>query len=220
MSKISHDARNSVRAILEVPNWIEDDLNAHGIDIPEDVQEHLGLLVRHARRLDQMIQDWVTFCRVGDATGPFVTDLSLLLPATVNKLDIPEGFEVTYDVQIEDVQIPEGDFLVLLTALVSNAIKHHTHLTGHVHVRVAVEDGWYLITVADDGPGIAQADLGRVLKAMTTLRPRDEVEGSGMGLTIASKIIRQYRGTLQLNTDSNATGCQFDVRFPAPAKCP
>jgi signal transduction histidine kinase len=50
--------------------------------------------------------------------------------------------------------------------------------------------------------------------AMATLRPRDEVEGSGMGLTIARKIVQVYGGSVSIIDTGQARGTRLEARFP------
>ena len=55
------------------------------------------------------------------------------------------------------------------------------------------------ILITDDGPGIPERFYAKALGAMTTLRPRDEVEGTGMGLANVRKIAAHYGGHIKLS---------------------
>ena len=67
-------------------------------------------------------------------------------------------------------------------------------------------------TVCDDGPGIPEEFRAKVLGAMTTLRPRDEVEGSGMGLANIRKIAEHYSGTVSLSAaEPGQDGLRVDL---------
>jgi signal transduction histidine kinase len=54
---------------------------------------------------------------------------------------------------------------------------------------------------------------------MTTLRPRDEVEGSGMGLAISNKIALHYGGSMAVATSPFGRGTQIEVRLPIAHPC-
>jgi signal transduction histidine kinase len=68
-------------------------------------------------------------------------------------------------------------------------------------------------TVADNGPGIAQHNHQRIFQLFQTLRARDEVEASGMGLPMVKKTIEHYNGTITLDS-AHGAGCTFRFTWP------
>ncbi len=54
--------------------------------------------------------------------------------------------------------------------------------------------------VKDDGPGIDEAYHQRIFEMFHTLRPRDQVEGSGIGLSVVKKIVESRDGTIEVNS--------------------
>lgn len=62
---LSHDVRNSVRALVEVPQWIKEDLIANGHSISGSLAENMELMDTHTRRLDRMLTDLLVYSRVG-----------------------------------------------------------------------------------------------------------------------------------------------------------
>jgi signal transduction histidine kinase len=78
-----------------------------------------------------------------------------------------------------------------------------------------VDDGKDRITlsVKDDGPGIAPEYHERVFRLFHTLRPRDEVEGSGMGLAIVKKLVEAHGGEIRLHSDVGQ-GANFQFTWP------
>lgn len=77
--------------------------------------------------------------------------------------------------------------------------------------------------MADDGPGIDPAYQDRVFGLFQTLRPRDEVEGSGMGLSIVRKAVEARGGWVTVASDGRGTTFRFtwplrpDVSSSPPA---
>jgi signal transduction histidine kinase len=88
----------------------------------------------------------------------------------------------------------------VLRNLINNAIKHHDSGHGTVWVSVVADERFYTFSVSDDGPGIPAQYSEKVFTMFTTLKPRDEVEGSGMGLAIVKKIVLAVGGNIQLDT--------------------
>jgi len=77
-------------------------------------------------------------------------------------------------------------------------VKHHDKEMGKIHIGARQQGGFVTLSVSDDGPGIEEKFQDRVFSPMTTLRPRDEVEGSGMGLANVQKIARHYGGKARI----------------------
>ncbi len=88
----------------------------------------------------------------------------------------------------------------LVSNLVDNAVRYTSH-GGHVIVKVASADppaeGIILLTVEDDGPGIAGEYRDRVLGRFHR-GPQPSGKGTGLGLSIASEVVRLHRGSLRL----------------------
>jgi two-component system sensor kinase FixL len=78
---------------------------------------------------------------------------------------------------------------------------------------VEVGAAHYIFAVQDDGPGIAPQFHDQIFKMFQTLRPRDQVEGSGMGLAMVRKNIETFGGSLNLES-SEGKGSIFSFTWP------
>ena len=97
--------------------------------------------------------------------------------------------------------------------LINNAIKHHNKPDGAITITYQLLNNQYEFTVQDDGPGIAPEHQQRVFEMFQTLKPRDEVEGSGIGLAIVKKSVINLGGTITLESDG-CHGCTFRFTWP------
>lgn len=214
---ISHDVRNSVRALIELPQWIREDLVEAGIKVEGSVSQHIDLMNRHTGRLDRMLVDLLSFSRVGRVQDDRQIDLRDALVDVLEEMRIPSGFTVRNEVPAHVFSMGERDALTLLTQLVANAVKHHDKPKGEVVVALEEVDDRALLRVSDDGPGIAPQYRERIFAAMTTLKPRDEVEGSGMGLAIVKKIARHYKAQISVGQGIGGMGATIGVSFETNA---
>ena len=210
---LSHDVRGSIRALLEVPQWITEDLIADGHRVSGQLAENIQLMNTHTKRLDRMLIDLLVYSRVGRTQAKTTVFLQEALETVLEQIKVPAGFSIQSDFQCSTLQFGERDILTLFTALVTNSIKHHHLPTGMVKIHSFKSDGDCVIRVSDDGPGIPEKYGKRVFEAMTTLKPRDEVEGSGMGLAIVRKIVDQHDGTLECLSYNDAIGAVLEMRF-------
>ncbi len=212
---MSHDLRGSLRAMTELPNWVAEDLAEANINAPASVATSLEMIKRHSARLDQMLVDLLAYSRIGKHRETASGDLNALLDQVVGGLRLPEGMQIQRDIKCKDLRIGHQDALHLFQALIGNAVKHHDTMTGIVRISVQVEGTIVRVGVSDDGPGISENHYAKAQCAMTTLRPRDEVEGTGMGLASVTKIARHYGGYMTLAPAKDSpSGLQVEVVFP------
>ena len=131
---LSHDIRNSVRALLEVPQWIQDDLVEAGYRINEPLQENLALMNIHTRRLDRMLIDLLVYSRAGRMQVVKTVDLAESIAVVLDQLTVPTRFNIDLDLKCTEIRMGDRDVLTLFSALISNAIKHHDLSEGNVTI--------------------------------------------------------------------------------------
>ena len=105
----------------------------------------------------------------------------------------------------------------MLRNLIGNAIKHHDRAVGHIEIS-AVEHGDHVeFVVSDDGPGIPPEYHEEIFRMFSTLKPRDVVEGSGMGLAMVRKILENRGGTIHVES-AEGRGATFRFTWPRSAE--
>ncbi|WP_405117484.1 ATP-binding protein [Phaeobacter sp. BS23] len=103
----------------------------------------------------------------------------------------------------------------ILINLVSNASKHHDRSSGTIRISSERYPNYVEITVADDGPGIPKQYQDQIFVLFQTLKSRDEVEGSGLGLALVQKLARSLGGSVSVVSNPDvARGTVFTVRVP------
>ncbi|MEZ4732741.1 MAG: ATP-binding protein [Caldilineaceae bacterium] len=119
----------------------------------------------------------------------------------VELLAPPPGFLLVTPVRLPTLVTLRAPLEMILRNLLSNAIKHHHQpQTGQVQVTVQEQGEWLEFQISDNGPGIAPEYHERIFGMFQTLRPRDEVEGSGVGLALVQKILESHGGQIQLDS--------------------
>jgi len=78
---------------------------------------------------------------------------------------------------------------------------------------VSDQGAWIEVTVADNGPGIDPAYHERIFEIFQTLLPRDQVEGSGIGLTVVKKLL-ETRGDAIWVESAAGEGSVFHCTWP------
>lgn len=211
---ISHDLRNSVRALTELPLWVKEDLEKSGVQIPGPVNEHFAMMTQQMRRIDRMMIDLLIYSRVGRMQEVEQVALDGALDAVLSDVRVPAGFTLERRIDCPQIEIGSRDIMTLLTALVSNAVKHCDHDGCKITVGSRDLGDSIEISVTDEGPGIPVKFRETVFEPMQTLRPRDEVEGSGMGLASVRKIAEFYGGEVDLQFLQGERGTVIRVKMP------
>jgi signal transduction histidine kinase len=207
----SHDLKAPLRAIDNLANWISED-TAHLL--PPRSAEHLAKLRGRVRRMDKLLDDLLAYSRAGRTRPPAETvHLDLLVQDITNVLAPPPGFTITLQQPAPVLHTPRVSLELVLRNLIGNALKHHHQQSGHIHICAVERGGWVEFTVTDDGPGIEPQYHERIFEMYQTLKPRDQTEGSGMGLTIVKKLVESYGGAIAIES---APGQGTTFRFTWP----
>ena len=216
----SHDLRAPLRVIDNASKWLEEDLQAH---LDEQTRENMRLLRGRVARMERLLDALLEYSQVGRVTDERYTETisgKELMDDIIGLSAQPAGFEIRIGPGFADIRVHRMPLQQVLVNLVGNAIKHH-HRRDSGRVEVTVEDSgdFYAFAVKDDGPGIPARFHEEVFKMFQTLKPRDQVEGSGMGLAIVRKNIEVYGGTLALESDEGK-GSAFRFTWPKPLATP
>lgn len=197
----SHDLKAPLRGIMQLANWIEEDSKDQ---LEEQSKEFLGLMQNRVSRLERLLDDLLAYSRVGRKQGNFKTvDTTGLAQDIFQLLEPPEGFTLTCQNCLPTFVTLSVPFEQLLRNLISNAIKHHNKTEGIINISATIDTNGFQFIVSDDGPGIPPEQHDRVFGIFQTLKSRDEVEGSGMGLAIVKKLLDNYQCTIHI--ESNGT---------------
>jgi signal transduction histidine kinase len=109
------------------------------------------------------------------------------------------------------VEGDEGMLSQALTNLVVNAVEHCPS-PATLRVSTGLQDGHPFLAVSDTGPGIPEADRGRVLDRFVRLDASRTVPGSGLGLSLVAAIAELHQARLVL--EDNRPGLKVSIEFP------
>lgn len=207
----SHDLKAPLRGIMQLANWIREDIQDNA-----DTQtlDYLALMQNRITRLENLLNDLLAYSRVGRKHGEFQSiDVNNLVTETFQLLNPPVNFTLNCPIDLPDFDTLSSPFELVTRNLINNAIKHHDSDTGVITVTAKDSEEHIEFTVADDGPGIAPEHHQRIFGLFQTLKPRDEIEGSGMGLAIIKKILDRYHCNIHVESDG-VRGTQFCFTWP------
>jgi PAS domain S-box-containing protein len=209
----SHDLKAPLRSIEVLVSWLSEDLADYH---QGDVQENIGLLKSRTARLNRLLDDLLAYSRAGRRVGEICTvDTAELVDGIWAMIAPPEGFELRIGGDLPTLTTFRGPLDQVLRNLISNAVKHHPGPAGCITVSADPQDGHYVFSVADDGAGIPEEYRDRIYQMFQTLQPRDDVEGSGMGLAIVSRVVEWQGGKIWHEPIATGTGTAFKFEWKA-----
>ncbi|MCY7296716.1 sensor histidine kinase [Alteromonas sp. a30] len=209
----SHDLRSPLRTMANMAKFIEEDISEH---LQGETKKFMDLLRQRIDRLEKLLVDLLDYSRVGrKESKPEWLDLNTNLK-DICDLYVPSNrFHVQIEPDLPKVYLPQTLLQLVLRNLIMNAVKHHDKAEGNIRVWAEQNNCWLIVHVEDDGPGIPEEFRERVFQMFSTLKPKDKVEGSGMGLAVIHKVMQTIHGDISV-TESELGGASFNITFPIP----
>ncbi len=203
----SHDLQEPLRKVASFCQLLE---KRYGDQLDERGAQYIGFAVDGAKRMQVLINDLLTFSRVGrvqDARetvamdGPLDRALRNLAAAVEES-----GAEITRPERLPDVVGDPTLLTMLWQNLVGNAVKFRSpDRTPRVEVAVAggpdAEPGFHTFTVTDNGIGVPAEFADKVFVIFQRLHARETYGGTGIGLSLCKKIVEHAGGRIRIDTD-------------------
>ena len=220
LASMSHELRTPLNAILGYTELILDSIYG---DVPEKIKEVLGRLEKSGRHLLSLINDVLDLSKIeagrltlslneysmGEVIQTVFTSVEAL--AMEKKL----GLKVKVPKDLTTGKGDEQRIAQVLLNLLGNAIKFTED--GEVRVEASVANGMFLVSVSDTGPGLSEADQKKIFEEFhqadgSSTRAKG---GSGLGLTIARKIVEMHGGRIWVES---TLGKGSTFRFTLPIR--
>ena len=207
----SHDLKSPLRAIDNLSKWIEEDL---GDKIDEENRGRISMLRGRVTRMEKLLNGLLQYSRAGQKyeKSDKVKVIDIFKDVT-KVIDIPDHFKVTLDDSLIGIEVERMPLEQIFHNLLSNAIKHHDKEAGRVIISANFLPDYIEFSIRDDGPGIDPRFQEKVFGMFQTLKRRDEVEGSGMGLALVKKLVHHHGGKIRIESEPGK-GSTFIVTWP------
>lgn len=207
----SHDLKAPLRGIMQLSSWIEEDIADYA---NEDTKSNLKLLMNRTSRLEKLLEDLLDYSRIGRKAGDIQTvDTKELVLNVFDLQDPPDSITLICQETLPIINMVVTPFETIIRNLIGNAIKHNNKAEGIITVNAQEFSKFYQFSVKDNGPGIPVRYHQQIFELFKTLQPRDEVEGSGMGLSIIKKLLDYHKGSIIVDSDGENGTC-FTFTWP------
>ncbi len=205
----SHELRTPLTSVLANLELLAETLDGES-------REAADAALRSSRRMRRLVQDLLLLARAdAHRVAPREPlDVGQVLVEAAAELEPVSGdHDLVVDARHEVVDGARDELHRLALNLMDNAIRH-TPAGTRIHAAVARRDGHVLVTVEDDGPGIAPALRDRVFERFVR-GSGDRGGSSGLGLSIVRAVAESHGGHVELTSPRDGRGTRFVVTLPA-----
>ncbi|WP_135228918.1 ATP-binding protein [Deinococcus fonticola] len=194
----SHDLQEPLRTVTSFTQLL-----LRRLDVTDPrAERYAQFIMEGTGRMSRLIQDLLEFSRVAtQGREPTRVNTARVLEQVVHDLSVQLGTGRVQVGDLPDVQADGTQVRQLFQNLIGNALKF-TSPERPALVQVSARREGHLIEfrVQDNGIGIAPEHFGRIFTIFQRLHHRGEYEGSGIGLSIARRIVERHGGTLWLDS--------------------
>ena len=198
---VSHDLQAPLRNIMSFTKLLEREL---GEDLSESSVEYMAFIADGVRQMKALIEDILALSRVSNRGDPFENcSLEDIVHEAISRheSDIRENSASVEVGSLPQVNADRAQLVQLLQNLIGNAIKFRAaERQPTIHISATDEEGRVTVRVQDNGRGIAEEHRGEIFGVFKRLQSQEQIEGSGIGLSICKKIIERHSGEIHVES--------------------
>lgn len=198
---VAHDLKAPLRAMGSLVNWIMVD---YGSKFDETGKQQLQMLQGRVHRMYKLIDGIWEYSKAGkEREQKRMVDLNKTIKDVIMLLAPPQHFTIFVENKLPTVYYEPTKILQVFENLISNAIKFNDKAEGSASISSKLENGYFVIRVTDNGPGIAAKYYPQIFKIFNTLqsKDRDKYESMGIGLSLVKKIVEANGGTISIESE-------------------
>ncbi len=215
----SHDLQEPLRMVSSYTQLLE---RRYKDKLDEDANEFIGYAVDGANRMQTLIQDLLTYSRVGktkqilksvDITQ-VIKDITLGLKIAIEESNVLIGYSASFPkVMADHSQIQQ-----LFQNLILNAIKYRKEgRQCKLNIDCQKIDNMWQFSIKDNGIGIEPEYFERIFVIFKRLHSKEEYSGTGIGLAVCKRIVEGHGGQIWLESEFGS-GSTFYFTMPVMCK--
>lgn len=192
----SHDLQEPLRMVTNYVQLLE---RRYGERLDTDAHEFIAFAVDGAQRMKQLIDDLLTYSRVGRSAREQTVDMNAVVQKVLRNLEvaIAESGAKLHIGELPSLQASPTDMVQLMQNLIGNALKFgNADKVTEVWINGSVEATQWCFEVIDNGIGIEPEYSEKIFVPFKRLNDRTSYAGSGIGLAIAAKVVQGYGGKI------------------------
>ena len=206
----SHDLQEPLRMITMYSQLL---VRKYGDHVDDEASTCVRFITDGTNRMQQLLTDLLAYTRLTDDSGELASGAVNLENAFDTAVENCRALfqesqpTITRDA-LPTIQGYEPHFVQLFQNLVGNALKYRSERPPHIHVSAKRQDGYWCVSVRDNGIGIDPQFHERIFGVFKRLHDKS-VPGTGIGLAICQRVVERYGGRIWVESekDEGATFC-------------
>ncbi len=196
---VSHDLKAPLRGIAQIAHWLLED---YATAFDEQGRQYVDLLLKRVQRMDSLINGVLEYSRVGRVVGNAERiDLNLMLQEIFETLVPPPTIHIALQPGFPVIVADKVRISQVFQNLIANALRHTDKPRGEITVEWLDAGAFWQFSVSDNGPGIDSKYYDRIFQIFQTLKPQNEQESTGVGLSIVKKIVELHGGKIWVESE-------------------
>ncbi|MDD3364475.1 MAG: PocR ligand-binding domain-containing protein [Syntrophomonas sp.] len=189
---VSHDLKAPLRGIRSLADWLYNDYKDK---FDEEGKEQLDMLINRVDRMNNLIEGILRYSRLTSKNeDKIVIDFNEAVKEVIEMLEPPDNISIIIENELPSLTLERTRTQQLFTNLINNAIKFMDKPNGEISISCQNQGEFWQFRIQDNGCGIEEKNFDNIFTIFKTLKPRDEFESTGIGLTIVKKIVEIYGG--------------------------
>ncbi|HTA61760.1 MAG TPA: ATP-binding protein [Bacteroidia bacterium] len=198
---ISHDLKTPLRGIASLSDWLAEDYKDK---LDSTGKEYLDLLKNRVLRLEALIDGVLTYSRAGRIDAEIENiDLTVLVKDVIEMAAFPSNVQIQINNPLPTLKTVKYAMMQVFANLIGNAVKHSDKTKVEITVGCTEQVDDWLFYVKDNGPGIDAEFQGKVFQIFQTLKTKDEMNSTGIGLSVVKKIVDNMGGKIWIESKAN-----------------
>ncbi|MGB8490325.1 MAG: PAS domain S-box protein [Bacteroidales bacterium] len=209
----SHDLQEPLRMVSSFTQLLE---HHYGDKLDDRAKEYIHYSVEGAKRMYDLLNGLLAYSRIHTRGREFnKVDLNRTLDLALKNLalQIEERDAVIKCGTLPSAMADESQMISLFQNLISNSIKFSPE-APRIYVSSEIARDHYIISVRDEGLGIESQYFDRIFQIFQRLLPREQFEGTGIGLAICKRIVERHRGRIWVESEPGK-GSTFYFTIPS-----
>ncbi len=196
---LSHDLKAPLNAVGQLASWILEDYSE---TFDEEGKERMELLLGRTSRMNNLIEGIFEYSRLGRVQERKTNvDLHKLCTQVIDLVDPSKDNQLIIENRLPSLICRKSRQELLFWNLAQNAVKFMDKPNGEIRIGCQDQGDHWRFSVADNGPGIDPKYHERIFRIFQTLAPRDELESTGVGLSLVKRIVEDSGGEVWLESD-------------------
>jgi signal transduction histidine kinase len=209
----SHDLRTPLNNIISLAHLIQEEF---GETIGDSGKEYISYVNEASYYMSDLLSSIHSYSKASKLAVDVQERVKCddLIDEMLMLLKVPANFTIDRDFHVNEIIVPVLAVKQILFHLLLNALQYNDKKEGIITITFSENETSWIISITDNGEGIAGADLDKMYSLFRRLRNRDKNgENMGIGLAIVKRLAEKMHGTVSASS-TMGSGSTFTVSIP------